>query len=323
MRKRPYLTVILTAIIAVSLGVIIGRYSVPETPRNTVLREKGYELIDPVLQCNTNLNSQSQDNALSKKIQKYVDAAPQRTIGVYYANFDMRAWAGVNIDERFSPASMLKVPTMTAILRYADEHPDVLEKKIYYNGDADDNGPEYFKPQKALTPGRSYTVAELIEHMIKYSDNNAANILSTEAISEREFNDIYLDLDIQLPTSLGDIMSPWTYTTFLRLLYNSSYLTRMNSQKALQIKTQADFPQGMRAGVASSTTVAQKFGERRFLNPAGATLGVELHDCGIVYAKTSYALCIMTRGEPGVMFEDLAKDIENISKIIYDYQDSE
>ena len=54
---------------------------------------------------------------------------------------------------------------------------------------------------------------------------------------------------------------------------------------------------GLRAGVPDGTTVSEKFGERHIVDSSTGTSQEELHDCGLVYAKSgTYFLCVMTRG---------------------------
>jgi hypothetical protein len=60
--------------------------------------------------------------------------------------------------------------------------------------------------------------------------------------------------------------------------------------------------------------VAHKYGERGIYEDTQLT-GIELHDCGIVYAPGSpYYLCVMTRGKDT---SKLAKVIASISAAVY------
>ncbi len=310
------------AIVLGLIGVFIAGYvagSTREFPQfSSVLREDGYEFINPVLLCNTNINNAAnEDTALSKKIAQYAASAKEKDIGVYYLKLGDYRWAGTNVSEAFSPASMLKVPTAAAILRYADSHPDILQKKVTYSGAWNENGAEYFKPKETLAARTSYTADDLIRYSIAYSENNAERLLETAVIDEKHLNNIYVDLGIQLPENIVDFMSPQTYSLFLRLLYNSTYLSREMSEKLLGLMTTPDFPQGIESGVPDGVKVAAKFGERQIFDQNGTLLERELHDCGIVYARDPYILCVMTRGKD---FEVLAREIAEISKLVYEEQ---
>ncbi len=318
--RRIHYIVAATLVVVFCAAFYLGRVSAPVAAEIKTLREGGYQFINPVLLCNINLNTQNKDEALAAKIQNYINSAAQKEVGVYYINYGVLKWSGVNIDQNFSPASMLKVPTMTAILRYVDEHPEVAQKEIWYDDSTDTNKAEYLKPKQAIQPGHAYTVSDLLTYMIEYSDNNAAQLLDTKVVPQKDLAEIYLDLNIELPANLGDIMSPHTYADFLRLLYNGTYLTRQSSEKALELMSKADFPQGIRGGVPSNLQVAEKFGERTFVDPLGAAIGYELHDCGLIYGANTYLLCVMTRGSAISNYDQLAGEIRDISKLVYDYQ---
>ncbi|MES2203463.1 MAG: serine hydrolase [Patescibacteria group bacterium] len=310
--SRHQASLVAGAIALLFIGGAVGWYLHAPLPTTKTVRESGYTYISPILFCNLNNLPQNEDAVLVSLIKKYLAKTPDIDAGVYYLNPTMGKWAGVNENESFSPASMLKVPIMTALLRSSEIRPGLLSRQVYYNGAQDDNAQESIKPEVPLQPG-SYTVSELIHSMIVYSDNNATRLL-TKQLTPTEFDSIYTDLGIAAPSQNGpvDFMSPKTFALFLRVLYNGTYLSRENSERALSEMAQSAFLPGLRAGVPAGTTVAAKFGER-----LAAHAPTELHDCGIVYLKDStYMLCVMTRGTDE---SALATEISSISKLVYDY----
>ena len=101
------------------------------------------------------------------------------------------------------------------------------------------------------------------------------------------------------------------YSSFFRVLYNSSYINKESSEFALELLAESKFTEGIKSGVPKNIVVSHKFGEQINKNSL-----LQLHDCGIVYApKKPYILCVMTRGNN---FDELADIIKNISKITYD-----
>lgn len=310
------LALIAGGIVIFGAGAVLGWFGHQVPPPTHALRETGYEFINPILLCNLDSSiPQNENAALEKTLQDYISRSASKDVGVYYLKPGAGKWAGINENESFSPASMLKVPIMTAVLRDAEEHPDVLSKKFVYDGSTDNNAQEDIKPAHPLLPG-SYTIKELLQSMIGDSDNNATGILAG-SLTPDEFNNIYSDLGIAAPSVNGpiDFMSPKSFTLFLRLLYNATYLSRDDSQMALKLMSQSDFPQGLRAGVPAGVTVASKFGER---STGDAPNAKELHDCGIVYASSGpYFLCVMTRGSD---FSALAAEIAGISKLVFEHQ---
>jgi len=156
----------------------------------------------------------------------------------------------------------------------------------------------------------------LVKNTIIYSDNTAYDLLVLNT-DNQNFKKTFTDLGILLPpaqeVNLKDFITVKDYSSFFRVLYNASYLSPENSQKALNLLTQTTFKDGLTALLPSDLTVAHKFGER--LTPE--TGEVQLHDCGIVYyPQNPYLLCLMTRGRDP---KKLAKFIGQTSLQIYDY----
>jgi hypothetical protein len=93
-------------------------------------------------------------------------------------------------------------------------------------------------------------------------------------------------------------------------------LNQASSNKLLGIMDDSSFQDGLAAGVPSTVTVANKFGER-FLNSStpGIPTDFELHDCGILYPpQNPYILCVMTKGND---YTKLAKVIADVSRAVY------
>lgn len=321
-RARPRATVIAGVAVIFAAGFVLGRFegSTIVTPLNP-LRESGYSYIRPLLLCSTDpTRPDNEDTGLERSVQKIIKQNSNANISFYMQELVSGGqWAGIGESQSYSPASMLKVPNMVAILKYADSHQDFLNKKIYYDGSFDNNRVETFKPQQAIQAGHWYTVDELLTYAVAYSDNNAEFLLSN-SIDRETLDDLYINLGVQVPVNEGpvDFMSAKTYSLFLRILYNSTYLSRESSEKALGLMTKADFPQGIRAGVPSDIGVAQKFGEREVYSQDHTLQYRELHNCGIVYApNNNYILCVMTRGQD---FNQLSSAIQDVSKAVYSHE---
>jgi len=242
--------------------------------------------------------------------KKYVD-----DVAMKFQDLNKGLTFGINDNDKFIPASLWKVPIMIAYFKRAETDPGILTKRLKYENMADMDLTQNFKPLKKLEYGKAYTVDELIYRSIVYSDNNAYQLL---------LNNIPLAAMSTMVRDLG-FMPPWLkndphsqlnineYSSFFRILYNASYLTREYSEKALKLMSEVDFPDGIVAGLPKKVLTAQKFGER---TSGGNNEVKQLHDCGIVYYPGHpYLLCIMTKGRS---FDDLADTIKNISRAIYE-----
>lgn len=288
-----------------------------------------FSFINPLLSCEVpgaQIIPEFKD--LQKQIEKIISDYNKKgdviSASVYFDTRDGR-WLGINLNERYFPASLLKVPTMIAFLKVAENHPEILSKKIVYNGKTNISTDQYFKPKKNLTVGDTYSIEELLERMIKYSDNNTLWPL-LENIDLKEIGEVYTDLGLFLPTTttqaLQDFMPVKRYARFFRVLYNASYLNRAMSEKALSWLGQSTFDKGLAAGVPLGIPIAHKFGERGLLPEnfaPGVELFKELHDCGIIYhPQQHYLLCVMTKGND---LQKLTPIIDDISKVVYQYID--
>jgi len=292
------------------------------------LRLSGYAFIDPLIACNiNNSNAYAQNKLLSQELQSIIDTNKNNgTISkasVYFVNFKTGAWANVYGTAQFYPSSLGKIPLMIAYYQEAESDPSILDKQLTYPvGSTDLNQMQDIAPPQAIVPGRSYTVEELIEYMIKYSDNNATALLDAN-IEADTLNRVYGDLGIPSEENVNinnaDFAAAHQVSTMFRVLYNATYLSRSDSEKALQLLSQVSFTQGIVAGVASSTVVSHKLGLVG-IAPGGVTTEHELHDCGIVYAPSPYLICVMTRGAGSL--PTMESVIAQLSKVAYQSAES-
>lgn len=297
--------------------------------REGTFNQGKYRFINPLLGCVIDSKKDLQEFLpLKNKLQDFISNKIYNheltTASIYFDTRDGK-WLGINTNEKYFPASLMKVPTMIAFYKEAESHPELLNKKITYNGDFDLNQLEYFTPQKVLQSHHSYTINDLIERMIIYSDNNTLPLL-VSMINKKELDEVYTDLGITIPqdeeASLADFMTVKSFAHFFRVLYNASYLNREMSEKALSLLIPPDFSLGIEGGVPNTIPVAQKFGERNFNDKNDGTASVkELHDCGIIYYPDHpYLLCIMTKGAD---FQKLSSIIKGISQLVYEHVDGQ
>ena len=259
-------------------------------------------------------------DSLKKIINTGENIGSINTASVYYRDLNTGHWFGINQDETYVPASLFKVPLMIAYLKYAENHPYSLQEEIMDDLTTDENANQTIKPYRTLIPGHTYTVSQLIQFMIEYSDNNATVILFKH-VDQDVLKQVFSDLDIQIPNNnrTSDFISVANYSFLFRILYNASYLNREMSEKALELLVKIDFTEGLRKSVPGNIPVANKFGEY-YLVQDGKVNEHQLHDCGIIYhPKYPYILCIMTKGSS---LDNLEKIIQDISKTTYNTIDS-
>lgn len=214
---------------------------------------------------------------------------------VYFRDLDAGRWVGIQQDDTYYPASLLKVPVMIAYFKQAEERYTTLQETIAY--DPAVLADLSFETPSALVPGHSYSVQEYIHHMIVDSDNGAAFTLLAN-FNQDLLDATYRALGIPDPGehSADYQISARTFGLFFRILYNTTYLSVEYSERALKLLSQTSFVDGIVAGVPKGTAVAHKFGEH-VITQHSVIKGVELSDCGIVYyPKHPYLMCVMTTG---------------------------
>lgn len=317
-----FLGVYIVFMIGIGVGWLLQKYTNPPPASSgkskSEIHSKGH-LTSPLLECNTDqkLGGKEFDKfqtSLEDQVNSYTFAKKATHISVYLRGLNNGDWLGINENENFSPASLLKVPNMISLLKAAEADPSILTKNIVYQKKLEDIEP-FFKPDQELEIGKSYTVEELIYRMIVYSDNEAMKLLRN-IYDTNFYNRIYADIGINTPDDSNpeDFMTVTSYASFFRILYNASYLSVASSEKALDMLSKVTFRKGLVDGVPAGTIVAHKFGER--LIPKGNTEIKQVHDCGIIYVPGNpYLLCIMTRGSD---YATLASIIRDLSKSIWE-----
>ena len=237
---------------------------------------------------------------------------------VYFRDLNDGPVMGINEGDKFTSASLLKLPIVMTVLDMAENNPEILDTKIANNPENKINLSQYFVPDKKIQDGVSYSIREVIEYALTYSDNTAIKMLQDFIYSyshEKREILVFTELGLILPNDdLDRDISTRAYASLFRLLYNSSYLSRDYSDMVLQDLSRSYFRLGLRAGVPENVVVAHKFGERF---EEGLK---QLHDCGIIYyPQNPYMLCVMTMGNN---YDDLAKIIQEVSKKVYEEVDS-
>jgi len=331
---------VLMGVVLLGAGVLVGwaanvRFYRPQNGNGTTVSGGGYirgvpvreadnnyKLINPLLLCEVGQSKEIQEfKPMKEKIQQSefdtLNNPDIYSMSVYFRDFTTGRWLGINENAVYDPASLLKVPLMMAYFKEAESGLPLLSEKLFYKGEPEDQkGIEFH----TLIPNTWYTVEELLRAMIVKSDNDAKDILFSNMDLGAQ-NEVFGDLGIQVPSDPNARyqISAKTYSEFFRILYNSTYLSREYSEKALELLSEADFNGGIAAGIPAGTDIAHKFGQFQSPSPrsAGGAAGLEwqLHDCGIVYyPQRNYLLCVMTMGDD---LSKLQNMIKNVSSIVY------
>jgi len=282
------------------------------------IREMGqYQFVNPLLECDNaqgfiDPSSENFQAALQEKVQAEIDAGDAIVVAVYFRDLNSGKSFGINKDEKFIPASLLKVPVFMTYYHEAEKDPALLRKTLRFNEryGSVEAGTQHIVPEEEIQVGKEYTIEDLSRRIIVYSDNQAVTLLINH-ISGPSLRKLYrmLGVDEGVLNGPDGRLSVREYATFFRILFNASYISPAYSESALKLLSETKFTKGLVAGVPPDVVVAHKFGE------GGNEDEHQIHDCGIVYYPDHpYLLCVMTKGKD---ITTLEQTIATISRFVY------
>jgi beta-lactamase class A len=120
------------------LGLIVGlvvHQHPPALTKDVRSNESGYRFINPLLECENasfenRANLAELQNKLEERINEGKNKSEVRQVSVYFRDLNNGPWFGINENEKFSPASLIKVPVMIAYFKLAETNPEILDKQI-------------------------------------------------------------------------------------------------------------------------------------------------------------------------------------------------
>ena len=328
-RLKPSVIVfsLLSCLFAGAAGIVVGFFAArvsnhSEDSSKQVRQSGNYQYINPLLECEIAEGSiDVRKENFHADLEKFIEALKEENklteMSVYFRDLNNGPAFGINTEGKFFPASLLKVPVMMVYYHLAEERPDLLKEQIFFDAPVDLGVNQGIIPRISLEAGTSYTIEQLIERMIVYSDNQALRLLS-EKIPTEELQNLFtmIGADTSVIRDAHAKLTVKEYAGFFRILFNSSYLSRNFSEHALKVLSFTDYHDALPAGVPQDMKVSHKFGE------AGTNWNEhQLHDCGIVYVpQHPYLICIMTRGRD---IGNLKDSIRETSRFVYQKVDEQ
>ncbi|MCD6011322.1 MAG: hypothetical protein K0Q79_1184 [Flavipsychrobacter sp.] len=293
----------------------VAKVPVVENNHLKLTTQKGYSFIQPLLKANQESESEEL-KPLKIRVANIIDDNSKTGIlsgaSIYLFSLSDGKWMYINPDEKCHPGSLMKMPMLLTYLREADRNPEILNKK--YSFSSGQKVPaQTFTSSMRMEAGRPYTVKELLRYMAAYSDNNATKILNENA-NVPEFVRTFTDLNMAEPNVSDRYyeISAKNASEFLLVLYYATYISKSNSEFAMQLLSECDFKEGIVKGLPANVKVAHKFGEW-----GDNRVNVhEMHEVAVVYLQDKpYLLTVVTKGSNS---KDLANIISTVSKTVYD-----
>lgn len=147
----------------------------------------------------------------------------EENVAYFIQDLKTGSWIGKDEKEGFTPASLLKVPIMLAILKKVEREELTLDNKLVIR--EEDIDLTYPTPYEKKA-GVEVTVEELLKCMVTNSDNTAKNTLIRQLFAY-EVNDVFKHLGISnpyLPGAEQNKVSPRGYSRLFKAMYYSTYV---------------------------------------------------------------------------------------------------
>ncbi len=279
--------VVAASLASLAIGVSIGRRTRDEraSPALRIRFGRSPSLVNPLLDCEDAQGFFRADLANFKElIQARIDQGRKAgaivEAGYYFRQLNDGIWIGIREREKILPGSILKIPLAMAILLKAEHDPAILARKIVFPGSPEGAPVQMFPVPDALVVGKAYTVKILIERMLRFSDNNAVGLLQ-EIVQDDEFNTALRELNVLESATEGYQADLKTMSSFLRTLYNGTYLSHDRSEELIEMMADPWFEWGIVGGVPKEVVTATKYGDT--VRRIDGTEYLQFHELGIVY----------------------------------------
>jgi hypothetical protein len=182
-------------------------------------------LLDPAA-CSGDASNLVSFEAFRKDLEDHLasaqDSGAITSASIFFRDLHNGPQVTINAGEGYAPMSLMKMPLMLAILKYAEAHPGTLEEKLRSPASFATNV-QVMDPDETILPDHEYTIDELLGFMIAYSDNRALGVLGPwldEKAGRGAIVDTLVDLGLmRRQDALPDTqVNARTYGSILRFL---------------------------------------------------------------------------------------------------------
>lgn len=321
---KPYALLLLLAL-AFFVGLMVHPMIRPEgsslqhtddNPPLIIRRMGGFEFIQPIVKVE-HASEAPELLPLKRQLEQLIAThSSNNTIekaSVHIKSFSTGQWTSVYPEERYHPASILKLGLLITILRAVEDNPELLSRKFTLSPtDTIGQNTQLFSEQR-IKVGKSYSVRDLLEYMTAHSDNNATRLLAKN-FDPQITSSIFKQLD--LPEASFD-RNQYTITvkeasSFLNALFNGAIINPTYAEYAASLLHKGAFQQGFVQALPQNTRIWNKYGEWH-----DAANNHELHETAVIFlGQEPYILTIMTRGHDPLQ---LKNTLQLLAKTTYQY----
>lgn len=215
--------------------------------------------------------------------------------GIYVRNLSTNDEFIYREREKFYGASLLKVPIALATYNLIEEEKIDLKDKVKYKTEDFEDGTGSIATSDF---GTSFTVAELLNRLLKESDNVAQTML-TRIVGEGEISKAFRNFSPLAENSnfySDNITSPYETAVIFENMYK---LDTKGSNAIINIMMDTFFDDRISLGLNKNTKFSHKIGSY-------GDDGV-WHDCGIILEEKPTIVCLMSSGTTFDDFTDVAQ----------------
>ncbi|MDS0528571.1 class A beta-lactamase-related serine hydrolase [Clostridium sp. SHJSY1] len=305
---KKVITVLISTII-VSLGVSVAIDSnIIDTKAQKSIdannKAEAKELEDFKLKQNEKKNqetkvvqaAQKRIDSISKKVNQLL-GKNSKYYGIMYYDLTTDTQYTLNADTAFHAASTIKVPIAMMAADKITSNQFTRDTKIQY--ELSDYSGGSGSLQGKVSRGDEYSVEELLEYMIKESDNIATAMLRRSVGDVPEFISSATGVAME---NDNNFITPKQSCMLLKKIYNESDINK-EYRNIAEIMLNTNAHDRIDKYIPKSI-VAHKIGDYE----------TYVNDIAIVYAKRPYILCIYSKG----MMEEGRENIAKISRAVYD-----
>jgi beta-lactamase class A len=252
-------------------------------------------------------------------IQDYADDH-EGTAGVYVQDMKGNFGYGVNPDDTFFGASVIKIPLMIALFQKIDEGEISLHDSFETEPGDWAGGAGWLQWEEA---GKSHTVEDYLWMMVTQSDNVATNALLRQVGGPEYVNQVASSMgapdtvlyqkvtsERAAVPSLDNRTTPRDMATLLAKIYAGSAATPESCQKMIDVMYQNNLQSSLQEGLPKDVEVAKK----------GGWLFKVYNEAGIVWHEDHPYVIAMFSKHGSDDVEDGKALLRGISKAVYKAQ---
>jgi len=251
-----------------------------------------------------NFQSYPDYSALQREITSYLDKQPG-VYGLYFIDLQSGQEFGYNSKVVFHAASTFKLPMNLYLYRAVEQNQLELTEQLVFSEEHLEGGTGILKNQ---TPGGSYSIAQLADYSILYSDNVATNIL-LDRLGKDNIKEYMRSLGGQIVENDQNITCPYDLAVYMQEVLHLA--EQPAGEKLLNNLFDNKLKDRIPAPLPPEIQVANKIGTWPPTNTYNDT-------AYIAHPEKPYILIVTSKNTPG--YSEAQGVIQSLSKLVYQFQ---